>query len=60
MIKHVREKDKVTASPRAKAKVNARVRENIQEKGTITRTRLDLRMKMDSARWVIWYKTSQS
>ena len=35
-------KGKVTASPRAKAKVNARARENIQEKGTTTRTRLDL------------------
>ena len=46
-------KGKVTASPRAKAKVKARTRENIQERGTITRTRLDLRMKMDSARWVI-------
>ena len=45
--------DKVTASPRAKAKVKARARENIQEKGTTTWTRLDLRMKMDSARWVI-------
>ena len=47
-------KGKVTASPRAKAK--ARARENIQEKGTTTRTRLDLRMKMDSARWVIFVK----
>ena len=42
----------VTASP--KAKVKAKARENIQEKGTTTRTRLDLRMKtLDSARWVI-------
>ena len=40
-------KGKVTASPKARA------RKNIQEKGTTTRTRLDLRMKMDSARWVI-------
>ena len=40
-------------SPRAKAKVKARAREDIQEKGTTTRTRLDLRMKMDRARWVI-------
>ena len=46
-------KGKVTASPRAKAKAKARARENIQEKGTTTRTRLDLRVKMDSARWVI-------
>ena len=44
---------KVTASPRTKAKVKARARENIQEKRTTTRTRLDLRIKMDSARWVI-------
>ena len=44
---------KVTASPRAKAKVEARARGNIQETGTTTRTRLDLRMKMHSARWVI-------
>ena len=47
-------KGKVTASPRAKAEVKAGARENIQEKGTTTRTRLDLRMKMDSARWVIF------
>ena len=47
-----RTEGKVTASPRAKAKA----RENIQEKGTISRTRLDLRMKMDSARWVILVK----
>ena len=33
-------KGKVTASPRAKAKVKARARENIQEKGTTTRTKL--------------------
>ena len=46
-------KGKVTASPRAKVKAKARARENIQEKGTTTRTRLDLRTKMDSARWVI-------
>ena len=45
-----------TASPRAKAKVKARARENIQEKGSTTRTRLDLRMKMDSARWVFLVK----
>ena len=45
---------KVTGSPRAKAKVKARARENIREKGTTTKTRLDLRMKMDSARWVIF------
>ena len=34
-------KGKVTASPRAKAKVQAKTRENIQEKGTTTKTRLD-------------------
>ena len=28
------------------------VRERAKVKGTTTRTRLDLRMKMDSARWV--------
>ena len=45
-------KEKVTASPKAKVKVKARARENIQEKGITTRTRLDLRMKkLDSARW---------
>ena len=44
---------KVTAIPRAKAKVEARARGNIQETGTTTRTRLDLRRKIDSARWVI-------
>ena len=38
-------KGKVTTSPRAKAKVKARARKNIQEKGTTTRTRLDLQMK---------------
>ena len=32
--------------PRAKAKVKARARKNIQEKGTTTRTRLDLQMKI--------------
>ena len=32
-------KGKVTASPRPKAKVKARAREDIQEKGTTTRTR---------------------
>ena len=46
-------KGKVTDSPRAKVKAKARTRENIQEKGATTRTRLDLRMKMESARWVI-------
>ena len=46
-------KGKVTASRRAKAKERAMARENIQKKGTTTRTRLDLRMKMDSARWVV-------
>ena len=46
-------KGKVTASPRAKEKAKARARENIQEKGTTTRTRGELRMKMDSAHWVI-------
>ena len=33
-----------------KVKVKAWATENIQEKGTTTRTRLDLRLKMDSAR----------
>ena len=45
-------KEKVTASPKAKVKVKATARENIQEKGITTRTWLDLRMKkLDSARW---------
>ena len=45
---------KVTASPKVKVKVKAKARENIQEKGTTTRTRLDLRMKkLDSAGWMI-------
>ena len=44
-----RRKVKVTTSPKVKVKVKARARENIQEKGTTTGTRLDLRMKMDSA-----------
>ena len=35
---------------RAKVKVKARARENIQEKGTTIRTRLDLRMKIDGQR----------
>ena len=48
-----RRKVKVTASPRPKIKAKAWAREHIQEKGTTTRTRQDLRMKMDSARWVI-------
>ena len=47
------EKGQGHRQPQAKAKVKARARENIQEKGTTTRSRLDLRMKMDSARWVI-------
>ena len=48
-------KGKVTASSKVKVKVKARARENIQEKGTTIRTRLDLRMKkLDSARWVIF------
>ena len=51
MVKHVRERARSQLAPRAKVK--ARARENIQEKGTTTMTRLDLRMKMDSARWVI-------
>ena len=43
---------KFTASPEAKVKVWAR--ENKQEEGTTTRSRLHLRMKkLDSARWVI-------
>ena len=46
-------KGKVTASPRAKANVKARAKENIQEKKrTTTRTKLDLRMNMDSERCV--------
>ena len=44
-------KGKITANPRAKAKEKKRARENVQEKRTTTRTKLDLRMKMDSARW---------
>ena len=52
-------KGKVTTSPREKAKVKARARKNIQENGTTTRTRLDLRMKMDSARWVTLVKKCQ-
>ena len=43
-------KGKVTASPKVKAK--ARARENIQEKGTTARTRLDLRMKKLVANFV--------
>ena len=39
--------------PKGKRKGKARARKNIQEKGTTTRTRLDLQMKMHSARWVI-------
>ena len=49
-------KVKVTASPkvRVKAKAKGKARENIQEKGTTTRTKLDLRMKkLDSAGWTI-------
>ena len=33
--------------------VRGRARSGNQEKGTTTRTRLDLQMKMDNARWVI-------
>ena len=40
-----RRKGKVTASPQAKVRIKARARENIKEKGTTTRTRLDLRTK---------------
>ena len=53
MVKHVRERARAQPAQRQNVKVKARVRENIQEKGTTTRTRLDLRMKMDSARWVL-------
>ena len=49
-----RRKGKVTASPKVKVKGKAKARENIQEKGTTTRTRLDLQMKqLDSACWMI-------
>ena len=48
-------KGKVTASPKVKVKGKAKARENVQEKGTTSRTRLDLRMKkLDSAGWMIW------
>ena len=45
-----RRKGKVTTSANLKVQVKARARENIQEKGTTTRTGLDFRMKkLDSA-----------
>ena len=52
MVKHVRERAR---SQPAHGQRQGQEK-NIQEKGTTTRTRLDLRMKMDSARWVISVK----
>ena len=46
-------KGKVTTSPRANAKVKARTRKTSRKREPQTRSRLDLQMKMDSARWVI-------
>ena len=45
------EKGQGHSQPKGKGK--GKGKRNIQEKGTTIRTRLDLRMKMDSARWVI-------
>ena len=53
------EKGQGHSQPKGKEKVKTRARENIQEKGTTTRTRLDLRMKMDSVRWVISFLKRQ-
>ena len=54
MVRHVRERARSQpAQGQFKVKAKARATENIQEKGTTTRTRLDLRIRMDSARWVI-------
>ena len=47
------EKGESHNQPKGKSKGKGKGKKNIQEKGTTTRTRLDLRMKMDSARWVI-------
>ena len=52
---------KATDSPKEKAEGKAKGRENIQEKRTTTRTRLDLQMKkLDSADWTILVLKRQS
>ena len=49
-----RRKGEVTNRPKVMVKEKARAKENMQEKGTATWTRLDLRMKkLDSAGWMI-------
>ena len=47
------EKGQSHNQPKGNSKGKGKGKKNIQEKGTTTRRRLDLQLKMDSARWVI-------